>query len=154
MKIGRRFTAKPATWRSRGLSRVHIICLTHFLMGRHNYSHGPPFFIRIIFYEYFFDVVPRLGFLVFFYTSCVGLTATCADVNINVGDTTRHSRTKDTTLLTFVLFIAIVSGFSCFMHVYGVLVHKKYPNPYSWTHVQEERGKNCLCFTYGGQKIY
>jgi hypothetical protein len=47
----------------------------------------------------------------FFFVSRTGLTPTCADTNINVGDTIRCSRTKDSALLSFVFFIAIVSGF-------------------------------------------
>jgi hypothetical protein len=87
-----------------------------------------------------------------FYTSRAGLTATCADTNINAGDTIRYSRTKDTTLMSFVLFIANVSVFFCFMHVYNVLVHKKCSTPYSWTHVQEEGGKNSFYLTYDDRK--
>ena len=87
--------------------------------------------------------------MVCFYTSCAGLTSTCADTNINVGDTIRYSCTKDTTLLSFVLSIAIFPVFFCSMHVFCMMVHKKFSNLYSWTHVQQESGKNCFCFTYG-----
>jgi len=57
-------------------------------------------------------------------------------------------------LMSFVLFIAIVSVFFRFMHVYNVLGHKKCSNPYSWTHVQEEGGKSSFYLTYDDGKLF
>ena len=38
------------------------------------------------------------------FISCAGLNLTCADTNINAGDTARYSCTKDAALLSFVFF--------------------------------------------------
>jgi len=131
---------------------THIVCLTRVLMGRHDYSHSI-FCCEFFFAINFFYVVPRLGLMVCFYTSCAGLASTCADTNINVGDTIRYSCTKDTELLSFVLCTAIIPVLFCFMHVFCMMVYKKGSNPYSWTHIQEETGKNWFCFRNGDRKL-